>query len=206
MTGPIPGYNVTDMEATTKTTHPCESCGFALPAGQRRCRSQAACTRRAVARAAQTPTEGLCVVCLHERDDEGKLYIQGYGRDADGPRSDWPMTELAGHPVHKACQSDLQWALGFAEKSEWRDGAYRWHSNGSAAPSDCVRMAVRLGLADAGRLAQHDATRSAEDAKAIETYRRNWRPPTGEALAEMRAEFGEGAEVVDVIAGRRFRV
>lgn len=145
------------------------------------------------------------MVCLHERDDEGKLFIQGYGRDAGHPRASWPMAEHAGRPVHLACRSDLEHALRFAEQSTWRDGAYRWVTNDSPAPGDCVRFAIRLGLADAGRLAEHETTRAAETAKALAAYRRNWKPPSGEALAEMRAELGEGVEMVDVIAGRRFR-
>ena len=154
---------------------------------------------------APEPTEVLCVVCLHERDDERKPFMQTYGRVAS-PRDEWPMTEVDGRRVHNACASDLRYALTYPEKWEWRDGAYRWLSNGHPAPSDCVRMGVRLGLADGSRLAEHEATRAADSAAALEAYRRNWTPPTGEVLAEMRAEFGDGAEMIDVLSGKRFRL
>lgn len=40
----------------------------------------------------------------------------------------------------------------------------------------------------------------------VAAYRANWKPPSGEQLAEMRAAFGPGADVVDVVSGHRFKV
>lgn len=55
--------------------------------------------------------------------------------------------------------------------------------------------------------ADREATRAArteENEKALEEYRRNQRKATAEELAEMRAAFGEGETVVDIITGRRY--
>ena len=49
-----------------------------------------------------------------------------------------------------------------------------------------------------------EATRAARDAQVAEDlaeYRRNYKGPTEAELEEMRSTFGEGATVVDVLAG-----
>ena len=48
-----------------------------------------------------------------------------------------------------------------------------------------------------------EAARAAENAKALEEYRRNRKPHSAEEIAEMRAAFGEGTTVVDVISGEK---
>ena len=50
------------------------------------------------------------------------------------------------------------------------------------------------------------AAREEENAKAIEEYRRNARPATEEELAEMRAAFGRGRTVVNIITGQRYHL
>ncbi len=45
------------------------------------------------------------------------------------------------------------------------------------------------------------AAREAEGEAALESYRTNRRAPSAEKLAEMRAAFGEGATVVNVLTG-----
>ncbi len=45
------------------------------------------------------------------------------------------------------------------------------------------------------------AAREAEVEAALESYRANRRAPSAEKLAEMRAAFGEGATVVNVLTG-----
>jgi len=47
------------------------------------------------------------------------------------------------------------------------------------------------------------AAREAEVAKSLADYRRNAKPATGEELAEMRAAFGEGQTVVNILTGER---
>lgn len=48
------------------------------------------------------------------------------------------------------------------------------------------------------------AARAAEVSKSLEGYRRNARPASGEELNEMRAAFGEGQTVVNIITGQRY--
>ena len=47
------------------------------------------------------------------------------------------------------------------------------------------------------------AARQAETAAFLEEYRKNYEGPTEEERAEMRAAFGEGETVVDIITGQR---
>lgn len=48
------------------------------------------------------------------------------------------------------------------------------------------------------------AARDVEVTKSLEEYRRNAKPATSEELAEMRAAFGEGQTVVNILTGQRF--
>lgn len=54
-----------------------------------------------------------------------------------------------------------------------------------------------------------DATREARDeetAKVIEAYRASYTGPSEEELFEMRAAYGKGTTVVDVITGKKIRL
>lgn len=48
------------------------------------------------------------------------------------------------------------------------------------------------------------AAREAEVAKSLADYRRNTKPATGEEMAEMRAAFGEGTRVVNILTGQSY--
>ena len=165
-------------------------------------------------------TARLCVVCVHERDDEHKRVMAGYGQP-DHARSEWSLmgdldptdaqrTEISGwlemFDVHRACFGEFAHQIRFADDSRWVDGAYRWKSNGRAAPADCVRMAIRLGLADPARLATHMLTAELETRKFLAAYRANPPRHSDETIAEMRAAFGPGETVVDVVTGLRTRL
>ena len=50
------------------------------------------------------------------------------------------------------------------------------------------------------------AAREAENRKTIEAYRKADHQPSSEELWEMRAAFGRGTTVVDVITGRKIRL
>jgi hypothetical protein len=50
------------------------------------------------------------------------------------------------------------------------------------------------------------AAREADDDKFFAEYRKNQRPLSGEELFEMRAAFGPGETVVDVISGRKTKL
>lgn len=83
-------------------------------------------------------------------------------------------------------------------------GVIRWDSNGSVPPADCVKFAAFLGL-DVD-IAACDAARDEDTRRFLAEYRANDRGPDAEQLSEMRAAFGEGAEVVNIITGRRTRL
>ena len=48
------------------------------------------------------------------------------------------------------------------------------------------------------------AAREAEVEKSLAEYRRNAKPATSEEMAEMRAAFGEGTKVVNILTGRSY--
>ena len=81
------------------------------------------------------------------------------------------------------------------------NGAIRWKNNGNYLMDDYCEV-----LEYAGYPFSREATKAARDAQVAEqlaAYRAN--PPmlTDEDVAEMRAAFGSGTSVVDVISGQR---
>ena len=50
------------------------------------------------------------------------------------------------------------------------------------------------------------AARAEEVSRSLEAYRRSYKGPTEEEKAEMRAAFGTGSTVVDIITGERIRL
>ena len=50
------------------------------------------------------------------------------------------------------------------------------------------------------------AARAEEVSRSLEAYRRSYKGPTEEEKAEMRATFGTGNTVVDIITGERIRL
>lgn len=58
-------------------------------------------------------------------------------------------------------------------------------------------------VTDKADVAATNAAREAEVAKELESYRANKKPHTAEELAEMRAAFGPGITVVDVLTGEK---
>ena len=84
------------------------------------------------------------------------------------------------------------------------DGAGHWASNGRYIFDDNAYEAFLGGVPI--NLDATEQKRAVQVEETLAEYRRNWKPPSGEALAEMRAEFGEGTEMVDVLSGRKFRL
>ena len=86
------------------------------------------------------------------------------------------------------------------------DGVVRWTSNNSVMPNDCREILSHTAHRD---LFSEEASRAAEDAETaafLESYRKNYTGPSEEEKAEMRAAFGTGSTVVDVITGKRIRL
>ena len=119
---------------------------------------------------------------------------------------DWPLAEVAGHPVHRACASEIEHLARTAADGTLAidpDGTGRWTTNGSAIPPDCAYTLDALGLAPGLDLAATARAYVTETAAFLKSYRDN-QPAfaSGEELAEMRAAFGPGATVVNAITGR----
>ena len=86
------------------------------------------------------------------------------------------------------------------------DGVVRWTSNHRVMPKDCREILAHSAYRD---LFDEEASRAAEDAEtaaSLEAYRKNYQGPSEEEKAEMRAAFGTGSTVVDVITGKRIRL
>jgi len=84
------------------------------------------------------------------------------------------------------------------------DGVYRWISNGAVIPLDVLEEAG-YEITEA-----HRAARDRDVDEAIAAYRKARASMTdeerAEELAEMRAAFGPGETVVDVLSGERFEL
>ena len=84
------------------------------------------------------------------------------------------------------------------------DGAIRWKESGNYLMDDFCEQ-----LEYAGYPFSREATSKARDIqnnKFIEEYKQNYTGPTEEELFEMRAAFGEGKIVVDVITGNAIQL
>ena len=84
----------------------------------------------------------------------------------------------------------------------------RWNSNDRIPFEDMLQNFVDAGWITAQELRNSVEQRVEEDRVAIEQYRnrKNRRAPSAEELFEMRAAFGAGARVVDVLTGEVYRL
>lgn len=86
------------------------------------------------------------------------------------------------------------------------DGVVRWTSNNRVMPKDCREILSHTVYRD---LYSEEASRAAEEAETaafLDSYRKNYKGPGEEEKDEMRAAFGTGTTVVDVITGERIRL
>lgn len=84
------------------------------------------------------------------------------------------------------------------------NGAAFWVSSNNYLPEDCAEM-----LSYTDFIFDIQATAEARDKQTnefVEEYRKNYKGPSEEEKAEMRADFGKGAEIVDVITGKTIRL
>lgn len=90
------------------------------------------------------------------------------------------------------------------DDGEIRRGVLYWKKSGNIAPVDTAENAITLGYKI--DMKKHRAAKAKADKKFLDNYRKNWKPPTGEALFEMRTAFGTNTTIVDVISGRKIRL
>jgi hypothetical protein len=87
------------------------------------------------------------------------------------------------------------------------NGVYVWASNGRVPPADAIAE-YEIDKLPGFDKALHDKARDEQTQKALSDYRKamkNWEP-SGEEMAEMRAAFGPGATMVNIVTGKRFKV
>ena len=98
----------------------------------------------------------------------------------------------------QSAEKEVQAAVESATKDATVDenGVIAWKSNGSYLMDDfCEKLEF------AGFPFSREAARDAQVAAELAEYRRNYRGPSAAEMDEMRSTFGEGATVVDVLAG-----
>lgn len=79
------------------------------------------------------------------------------------------------------------------------DGAIKWNSNGHYLMDDFCEKLEYAGF-NFSRIATA-AKRQQQNAEFIESYKAHQRTTSSEEIAEMRAVFGKGTKVIDVISG-----
>lgn len=79
------------------------------------------------------------------------------------------------------------------------DGAAKWTSNGRYLPSDVVEKLVFAG-ADFFSEEATTAKREAQSAAFLDSYRKNHKTSAEEQM-EIRAAFGKGTKVMNIITG-----
>jgi len=92
--------------------------------------------------------------------------------------------------------------------AEVTDGIVRWPTNGTVPPAEVLEtMLASKGITTNEFLAS-GRTRDAETTAFIASYREQManHVPDAEELYEMRAAFGEGTEVVNIITGQTTRI
>jgi hypothetical protein len=140
-----------------------------------------------------------CTVCAVHARLKSSAFFAARGLD-------WPLTEVAGHPVHKCCASEI----GHLERNAAEgilaigpDGIGRWTTNGTAIPDDCAALFAAFGIAPGLDTAATAAAHLAETRAAIARYvAAQPAQASAEEIADMRAAFGSGELVVDVLSGR----
>lgn len=82
----------------------------------------------------------------------------------------------------------------------------RWNSNDQCPMNDMLAAWITLGMIDREQADRTSAARTAETAQFLAAYRKNPPQIDDEQLHEMRAAFGPGEEVMDVITGRTIQL
>lgn len=86
------------------------------------------------------------------------------------------------------------------------DGVVRWESNKRVPPIDIMELWNFLNF-DFDFIKSQQVSKQ-ESSDFLEDYRRQRtkNPPSAEELSEMRASFGEGDTVVNVLTGQRIQL
>ena len=97
----------------------------------------------------------------------------------------------------------------FAEGRHYNDGyVIRWKSNDNVPPADLLEDWWRVDAISMCELKESEKARDRETSAFLDAYAESMRNhvPSDEEMFEMRAAFGEGETVVNVITGRRIQL
>lgn len=84
------------------------------------------------------------------------------------------------------------------------DGAIKWVSNGHYLNKDTMQKVIDNGFTDFSVEATNKK-RDIQDTEWLKNYRKNYKGPNEEELFEMRAAFGPGKTIVNVLTGTTIR-
>ena len=95
----------------------------------------------------------------------------------------------------------------YIDNSSKRTGpVVRWNSNDRIPFADMLQEFVSAGLISELMMLNSLVSRTTEDKQALENYRKNYKGPSHEELAEMHGAFGAGEMVVNVLTGNVIRL
>ena len=83
-------------------------------------------------------------------------------------------------------------------------GAAFWNRSGNFLPADCAEILSHTDFPFS--LEATAKAREEQTAKQLEAYRKSYKGPSEEEKAEMRAAFGTGTTVMDIITGEKIRL
>jgi hypothetical protein len=117
------------------------------------------------------------------------------------------LSRMSKNDVWPAAHSPGEVFRAFGELSDTEWPRLRWTSNGRPPMDDMLAALLILDLITREQADEASTTRAAEIADLLKGHRADWRPghaskPDAEELSEMRAAFGPGVTVVNVITGR----
>lgn len=142
-----------------------------------------------------------CAVCA------AQARLKGFSPFWAARGMDWPTRVIGERVVHLACASEAEHLTAAAADLEISpEGVGRWTASGQVLPGDTAAIMARLGLAPGLDQAATATARDAQTAEFVAAYRAALTVRTPEEIArhehELRAAFGPGETVVDVITGR----
>ena len=112
-----------------------------------------------------------------------------------------------GHFWKASAEKEIEKMQAKADNDEIRtnaNGAAFWNSNGRYLPADTAEILSYTTFPFS--LEETNKAREAQNAAFLEDYRKSYTGPSEEEKAEMRAAFGTGSTVVNVITGERIRL
>lgn len=83
-------------------------------------------------------------------------------------------------------------------------GAAFWNRSGNFLPADCAEILSHTDFPFS--LEATAKAREEQTTRQLEAYRKNYKGPSEEEKAEMRAAFGTSTTVVDIITGDKIRL